>query len=177
MEKVTLVRQYAKALFGLCPERQVVDRVAEELRALDKAIAGAPEAHDFLFHPEIPKAEKRALLAQLLPQGLTTQSAGLIELLTQRRHLRMMPEIIQQFLALREASFGVLSADVESALPLSEELRARLQQTLVRVTGHGVTMRVKLNPELLGGVRIRVGDRIVDGSIAGRLKQIREALL
>jgi F-type H+-transporting ATPase subunit delta len=174
MESVTQVRQYARALFELCREKQVVDRVASDLGTACRAMESSPRVHEFLFHPEIPVEKKREMLAHLLPVGLAEQTAGLVDLLVQRRHLKLLNEILREFMALRTRSFGILNAEVESVRPLSPAARARLQEALCRLSGHEVRIQEKQNPELLGGVRIKIGDRIIDESVAGRLERIRE---
>jgi F-type H+-transporting ATPase subunit delta len=177
MERVTLVRQYAKALFELCREKTLVDRVADALRELSRRIDAEPDAHSFLFHPEVPFDRKWVALQALLPEDMAPPATGLLDLLVRHRQLRLLPEIRAELLALRQASFGVLKARVETVRPLSDTARAGLQAALEKVTGHPVAIEEKLNPELIGGARIRIGDRIVDASIAGRLKRIQESLV
>jgi F-type H+-transporting ATPase subunit delta len=71
----------------------------------------------------------------------------------------------------------VLKAEVETAYPLAPEMRERILESLAKTTGHRVAISEKTNPELLGGLRIRIGDRILDASIAGRLEQLKQRLL
>jgi F-type H+-transporting ATPase subunit delta len=177
VEKVTLVRQYARALFALALERKLVDRLCGDLETARERIDQQPEVHEFLYHPEIPVARKREVLSRMLPDTLAPEAVSFLGMLLEHRLLRLLPDISRQFLALRNERFGVLKAEVEAARPLSRELRAELDDLLTRATGRGVVIQERVNPELIAGVRVRIGDRIVDASLAGRLEQMRSRLL
>jgi len=177
VEKVALVRQYARALFALALERKQVDRLVGDLDSARERINARPEVHEFLNHPEIPAARKHQVLAQILPEMLSVEATSFLNLLVERRLLRLLPDINQQFLALRQERFGVLKAEVETARPLARELRAELDSMLTRATGREVEIQERLNPEVIAGVRVRIGDRIVDATLAGRLDQMKERLM
>jgi F-type H+-transporting ATPase subunit delta len=137
----------------------------------------APDVHRFLFHPEIPLDRKRMVIRAVAPEGLTSQAAGMLDLLVRDRSVRLLPEILGAFGLLRQESYGVLKAEVETVRPMPEDLKQGLRKTLQRLTGHEVDIQERLNPAVLGGARIRVGDRIVDGSVAGRLEHLKQQLL
>ena len=177
MEEVAEARRLAKALFGICRERHLVDRVAGELGEIAEREQQSAELHDFLSHPEIPINEKRKLLRLIVPDSVAGETAAFLDLLLRHRQLSLLDEIRRIFLDLRQESFGVLKALVETARPMSHESRARLKEALSTATGRDVMLVEQLRPELIGGVRIHVGDRIVDGSLAGRLAKIKEHVL
>lgn len=177
MEKVTRARQYARAFFALTRKTGQVDRAAAELHSCRQRIAASRAAQDFLYHPEIPAQAKTRVLERLLPESLLPDSSGLLHLLTAHRDLALLPEIHEAFLSLRHEISGLLKAEVETARPLSRSARDRLQQALAQATGRTVVIQEKTNPELLGGARVRIGDEIVDASVAGRLNQMRERLV
>lgn len=177
MEKLTAAGHYARALFEVCESRRLVDRAYAELEIVVELTRDAADLHRFLDHPEIPPAEKRRVLKRLLPAELLPEVAAFLNLLVEQRQMRILEVISQAFLALRHERFGILRALVETAHPLSAESRTQLKEALVAATGRDVFITEKPCPELIGGVRVQVGDRIIDGSIAGRLKQIREQML
>jgi F-type H+-transporting ATPase subunit delta len=177
MEKLTAAGHHARALFDICESRRLVDRACAELELVTKLTRDADDLQRFLDHPEIPPAEKRRVLKQLLPAELLPEVVAFLSLLVEHRQMRSLEAISQAFLALRHERFGILRATVETAHPLSPASRTQLKEALKAATGHDVFITEKLCPELIGGVRVQVGDRIIDGSIAGRLKQIREQML
>jgi F-type H+-transporting ATPase subunit delta len=177
IKSASVRRRYARALFDFCRERGLVDRVAAELEVVAERAERATKARSLLLHPEIPLSAKRVVLEALLPEGLTQETRAFLSLLMERRLLPMLPEIHQAFVALRQESFGLLKAVVETARPLSRESSKRLDDALTAASGRPIVLVEQLNPELIGGVRVHIGDRILDGSIAGRLKQVRDAIL
>jgi len=177
MEKLTAAGHYARALFDICEPRRLVDRAYAELELVTKLTRDADDLDRFMSHPEIPPAEKRRVLKKLLPAELLPEVVAFLNLLVEQRQMRILEVISQAFLVLRHERFGILRATVETAHPLSAESRAQLKEALVVATGRDVFITEKPCPELIGGVRVQVGDRIIDGSIAGRLKQIREQTL
>jgi F-type H+-transporting ATPase subunit delta len=176
MEEVTSARHYARALFGMLPEREAVDRVAAELKLVVEQTRDAADLHRFLFHPEIPLADKRRVLSQILPRDLLPEVTAFLNLLLEHRQLHMLAAVHEAFMALRQERFGVVKAVVESARPLSTESRQQLIAALKAAIGRDIVLVEESCPELIGGVRVHVGDRIIDGSIAGQLNQIRERI-
>jgi F-type H+-transporting ATPase subunit delta len=177
MEELTAAGHYARALFDICAPRRLVDRAYAELELVAKLTRDAADLHRFLDHPEIPPAEKRRVLKRLLPAELLPEVVAFLNLLVEHRQMGILEPITQAFLARRHERFGILRAKVETAHALSAESRNRLKEALVAATGRDVFITEVPCPELIGGVRVQVGDRIIDGSIAGRLEQIREQML
>ena len=177
MEKLTVAGHYARALFDICEPRRLVDRACAELELVSKLTRDADDLHRLLAHPEIPPAGKRRVLKQILPAELLPEIVAFLNLLVEQCQLRILEAINQAFLALRHERFGILRAKVETAHPLSPASRAQLKEALVAATGRDVFLTEVPCPELIGGVRVQVGDRIIDGSVAGRLKQMREQIL
>ncbi len=177
MEKLTTAGHFARALFDICESRGLVDRACAELELVTKLTCDADDLHRLLAHPEIPPAEKRRVLKQILPAELLPEVVAFLSLLVEQRQFRKLEMINEMFLALRHERFGILRAMVETAHPLSAESRTQLKEALMAATGRDVFITEVPCPELIGGVRVQVGDRIIDGSIAGRLEQIREQIL
>jgi F-type H+-transporting ATPase subunit delta len=177
MEKVTASRQYAKALFESCKEAHLIERVEQELKTISELLNAETEARAFLIHPEVPIHEKRAVLASLVPKEIEAETSSFLNLLLKHRLLALLPDIILVFAQMRLEAFGILKAVVETSHPLTEISKGKLKTALMTATKHEVIIDEQLNPNLIGGVRIQVGDRILDGSIIGRLNQIKEKIL
>jgi F-type H+-transporting ATPase subunit delta len=177
MEKVTIARQYAKALFDSCKEGHLVDRVASELETMNEQLRTETEIRALLIHPEIPFEEKRKILKQLIPKGLSSETVAFMNLLLEHRLLELLPDVHQAFAHMRLEVFGILKALIETPRPLTSALKEQLRTALASATGREILVEEELNPALIGGVRIQVGDRILDASIAGRLNRIREKIV
>jgi F-type H+-transporting ATPase subunit delta len=177
MEKVTIARQYAKALFDSCQEQHLIDRVAAELESMNEQLKTETEIRALLIHPEIPIEGKRTVLKQLMPEGLSSETNAFLNLLLEHRLLELLSEISQVFAHMRLEAFGILKAVIETPRPLTSTLKEQLRTALASATGREIIIEEELNPTLIGGVRIQVGDRIIDASIAGRLNRIKEKIL
>lgn len=177
MEKLTVAGHYARALFAVCEPRRLVDRAYAELELVSKITRDADDLHRFLSHPEIPPNEKRRLLKQLLPAELLPEVVAFLNLLVEQCQMHILEAIKQAFLVLRHERYGILRAKVETAHPLSPASLTQLKEALMAATGRDVFLTEVPCPELIGGVRVQVGDRIIDGSVAGRLKRMREQIL
>jgi F-type H+-transporting ATPase subunit delta len=177
MEKVTASRQYAKALFESCKDAQIIERVEQELKIISGTLKAEPEASAFLIHPEVPIFEKQAVLASLVTKEIASETNSFLNLLLEHRILALLSDIILVFAQMRLESFGILKAVVETSHPLTEISKGKLKTALMTAFKREIIIDEQLNPSLIGGVRIRVGDRILDGSISGRLNQIKEKIL
>ena len=138
MEEVTAARRYARALFDICRERHLVDRVAAELQTVHDVAGRVPDLRALLTHPEIPVQEKRRVLLQILPDSLAQETLAFLNLLLEHRDLHLLPEIREAFLDLRHEAYGVLKATVETPTNLTRESRDELREALEQATGRSI---------------------------------------
>ncbi|MBE3589757.1 MAG: ATP synthase F1 subunit delta [Firmicutes bacterium] len=168
-------RPYAEALFEAAAERRAVEDWDRRLQALAAALD--EEARAFLASPVVPAAKKRAVLVRALGADAPAPVVRLLELLVERRRIAELPEVISRFHALAEARADQVEAVVETARELDEASRERLEAAVRRLAGdRAVRLVVKPNPELVGGVRVRIADRVFDASVAGKLARLRRAV-
>ncbi|TSE21005.1 ATP synthase subunit delta [Tepidimonas alkaliphilus] len=173
-EVATLARPYAEALFKAAGER-AADAAAwlQELAS----VAAHPQLLDFAAHPKVTTQQVYDLVAGLLSVPLPPIGQNFLRTVIDNDRLRVLPEIARQFRALLNAQQGVADARVESAFALDEAQLASLQSVLERRFGRALRLQVQVRPELIGGVRVVVGDQVLDTSVAARLEQMRVALL
>jgi F-type H+-transporting ATPase subunit delta len=167
---------YARALFEMAEAEGVVSRVEEELYRLRELLKKNPDLLEFLKDPNVKHEGKRKALADLFqgrahPLVLNT----LITLSDQDRAGRVLP-IIEEFSACAAAATQKVSGEVTTAIRLDDATLNRLAAELSRVTGKSVQLFQKLDPSILGGAIIKVGEQIIDGSLRRKLDQIRERL-
>jgi F-type H+-transporting ATPase subunit delta len=112
-----------------------------------------------------------------MPEGLSSESVAFLYLLLEHRLLDLLPEISQIFARMRLESFGILKAVVETTHSLTSASKEQLITALTFATGREIILEEKLNSNLIGGVRVHVGDRILDASIVGRLNRLKEKIL
>jgi F-type H+-transporting ATPase subunit delta len=171
----TTARRYAEAAFEIA-ERD--DSLAAWLAAL--AVAGdrltAPEVLRLLSNPAVPAAARVEVLERILGEDVVGAPRNLFALMVRRGRFELLPAVIREFTRLHHRREGIAEAVVTSAVPLETTELEALQQRLVAMTGGRVELQQQVDPNLLGGLQVRVGDRLIDGSVRGRLERLRAGL-
>lgn len=165
-------RRYAEAAFEIA-ERD--DSMADWLAALE--VAGErlalPQVTRLLADPSIPAASRVAALDRIVGEDVTGAPRNLLALMVRRGRFEIMPGVIREFLRLYRRREGIVEATVISAAELDGDEIAALHERLEAVTDSRIELQQLVDPELLGGLQVRVGDRLIDGSVRGRLERLR----
>jgi F-type H+-transporting ATPase subunit delta len=168
-----IATRYAEALFSLARENDLVTPVEGDLRLMAEMLRQFPDFSRILEHPEITLARKYALLERIAAGAIQSLSLAFLRLLVRRRRSGIIALVREEYIRLAEAAAGVITVEVDSAVAIRPEQSARLQQALERLTGKQVTLHLQIEPKLLAGVRVRIEDKMLDGSAAGRLEALR----
>ena len=178
MNKAMLARRYTKALFDVAVELNQVDTVNAELQALAKAKALGEAAHlgEVLQHPAVSGDQKRALLRQVLGGRVSDLTVNFLVLLAQEGLSNPMEHVADEMQHLVDELHGVVQVRVTSALPLEDDERQRLRERLEEATGQQVRLIETVDPSLLGGLVLRIGDVRIDGSVKKRLERLQESI-
>lgn len=173
-----IAKRYATALVELGTEGGQLDALVEEISRAAAAYDSSHELRNAFENPLVPITAKKAILADIIQQlGLGATSKSFLGLLLDRRRIRALPSIAQRLREMADLRRGVTRAEVLTAMPLPEEYFEKLQRELERITGRRVALDRKLDPSLICGVLVRVGDTVYDGSLVARLKQLKDAML
>lgn len=172
-----LAGRYATALYELAESEKALDQVAGDLRALRLMIEGSGDLTRMVRSPVISRTEQGAamdaILAKAEASDLTRKFAGVV---AANRRLFALPDIIDSYLAILAGRRGEVTAEVASAAPLSDRQQADILATLENTLGGSVTIKASVDPEILGGLVVRVGSRLVDSSLRTKLNQMRIAM-
>lgn len=169
--------RYAGALFDLAVEARAVDRVEQSLGAVRDALAASPEFAGFTASPVIGRADAvRAVLAVSDELGLDATTRSFLGVLAENRRLAALPKIIRAFRAMAAQHRGETTAEVTSAHPLTPEQVDELKQQLRRRVGREVSIDLSVNPDILGGLVVRIGSQMIDSSIRTRLNALASAM-
>ena len=175
MLKGALARRYAQALFEIAVQGEL-DKIEGELRELTNLIQTNAEVAHVLYHPHISLSDKKSLMDKLLAGQLSKTVRHFLYLLIDRRRQNLLPDIQKEFKKLADQARNIVEAKVASAMELTPSQEERLQKELVRITGKNVRMVKEVRPELIGGVLVQIGDRVIDGTVAYKLQRMRESL-
>lgn len=173
----SLAGRYASALFDLANEQGAVAAVESDLAGLARAIAESADLAALLHNPQITRdAAARAVdgVAGLL--GLAPLTRNFIGVLANNRRLAALPDAIRAFAAIAAAHRGEVTAEVTSAHPLDDGQIAELAAKLAQSEGATVKIRTSVDPEILGGLIVKIGSRQIDSSIRTRLNSLAQVL-
>lgn len=174
-EPSTVARPYAEAAFGLAVEAGALAKWSEILAAL--ALVGADErVRAAVADPNLTEAQVAGLFIAILSGRLTGDAENFVRVLAENGRLGLLPEIRAQFEALKNEHEGVLEAEVHAAFELSGAQLADLAQRLEKKTGRKVRTKVKIDKDLIAGVRVVLGDKVIDGSARAQLGALETAL-
>ena len=167
--------RYASALFSLAKDSRSIDRVAEELKSFDALVQANPDLQLLVRSPAFSAEDQsRALKAILERAGISGLTSNFLLLVAGKRRLFAVRTMIRGFLALDDADRGVSRAEVTVAEPLGDDQLQALKQSLAEATGgKSVELAMKVDPEIIGGIIVRLGSRMVDASIKTKLNSIR----
>ncbi|AWZ26931.1 F0F1 ATP synthase subunit delta [Rhodococcus pyridinivorans] len=171
----SLVQLGREALLKAAADQDQLDTVEDELFRLGRIVAGDPELEQTLSDRSTPASAKRDLLTRLL-YGKVTAVTEALAVHAVGRLSKSPAETFDELSALAAAQRDRAVAHVRSAAPLDAKQEERLTATLTRIYGKPVTVHVEVDPELLSGLVVRVGDEVIDGSAAGRLAAVRKSL-
>lgn len=173
-----IARRYATALLEIGVESGKLDSLVEELDRAAQTYDASAELRAALADPLVPIAAKHAILNDLAMRlGLGQAAKNTLTMLLDRRRIQAVVPIAARLREMADAQRGVVRAEVHTAMPLPEEYFTQLQHQLERVTGRRIALDRKLDPALICGVVVRVGDTVYDGSLISRLRQIKDSML
>jgi F-type H+-transporting ATPase subunit delta len=172
-ELATIARPYAEALVSAGADQAVVTQVA----AL-AAVASDPEVQQFAGHPKVTSDQVYELVAGLAGRQVTQgpTAINLLKVVVDNGRLAAMAEIAQQAQWLLDERSGVSQALVQSAFPMDAGQLADIQPNLERRFGRKLELTAEVDPSLIGGIRVAVGDEVFDTSVRARLDRMRQAL-
>jgi F-type H+-transporting ATPase subunit delta len=170
----SLAERYAAALFELADERHALDAAAADLRELRSMLAESGDLLRMVRSPVLSRAEQGKAITALAGQAkLSDMIRDFLSVVARNRRLFAVPAMIEAFLAKLAERRGEVTAEITAAQALSKAQEDALGDQLRRVMGSRVTIDVKVDPSLLGGLIVKIGSRMVDGSLKGQLQRLQ----
>ncbi|HEY7598913.1 MAG TPA: F0F1 ATP synthase subunit delta [Candidatus Limnocylindrales bacterium] len=172
----TSARRYAEAAFEIAQRDGTVEQWREQLDRVAEALA-EPRTVRALEDPAVAYEARAAAVGRALGDEVLPGLRNLVGLVMRRRRLEQLPRIAAEFRRLYNRRAGVVEATAVSAVPLSDADLDQLRQRLATSYGSNIELRSEVDPALIGGIALRVGDRLIDGSVRGRLERLRNTLI
>jgi F-type H+-transporting ATPase subunit delta len=171
----TAARRYADAAFEIGRADRTLDRWAQDLARFAELFA-LSDLRTLLEHPAIPFAQKERILGRVSGDGVAREAINLILLMVRRGLPRSVPRMVEHFNELLRRERGIERAEIRSALPLDDEERSAIADRLRQLTHNEIEISEQVDPLLIGGIAVRIGDQLYDASVRSRLERLRARL-
>lgn len=171
-----VARRYAQALTQEAQQNESLAEVDADVALVDETLANSRDLRTMLTSPIVPRAKKATILRRLFEGRVSPLTSGFLRLLVEKERDDVIPEILDAYRELRDERSGTVEATVQTATPLSPAEAERLKSALEARVGSTIRMRVLLEPSLIGGLVVRVGDVVYDRSVRHQLQTLRGQL-
>jgi F-type H+-transporting ATPase subunit delta len=173
-----IAEPYGEALLSLGEEQNLLDMIENDIKLILSTLASVSGWKRFLSAPLIKDVVKKTALRQVFGGNIHPLTLNFLLLLVDRRRIGFLEQICRSFQKLLRAKYNVVLAEVTSAVPLTESQQEQLRQKVQGMTqATRVELALSINPDLIGGVVLKVGSQVVDGSVRGQLRRLTNRLL
>jgi F-type H+-transporting ATPase subunit delta len=170
-------RRYGRALFESARATGMTEEVGADLDSLRELIASEPGLRRYLLAPRVPETEKTDFLRRYLDGKVTDLTLRFLDLLLRKRRVGEFESMVTAYHHQLREERNLVEATVVTARPVGGQILADLRERLSRRTGKTVELDHRIEPELLGGMTVYLGGKVIDGSVRTRLRRLRDALL
>lgn len=172
-----IAEPYARALMDVAQSTNSTEALGEQVRGLVALMEESPELRDFVANPVVDADAKKGVLRRVLGEGSNPYLSNFLMLLVDKRRVALVDKILEQFLALLRELNKTALAEVTAAKELSEEQKQQIVDRVKAMAGtDSVEIKTAVDPDLIGGVIIKVGSQVVDASVRGQLRQMTQRL-
>lgn len=177
MSSDTIVaKRYAKALFAVAQEKSAIQQVEEDLRSIVEVIEGNADLKKLLLHPNVDASDKIKMLKGIFEGKVSEPVLSTLQLLVERRRESILRSLLDHYVSIADAALGQASATVYAPFALTEAESREIARQFGRLTGKKIRLESIVDPSLLGGIQVRIGDRLYDGSLSGKLARLQKTL-
>lgn len=177
MRETTVARSYAEALFELGEKHAAHDDFAQGLNTITTLLDSDPRVRAFMDTPKIEVAQKKSALRSALGDSVSPMFMNFVLVVLRKRRQRLLRTIAAEYRELLDEKLGRLHVQVTLAHEPDEATEQGVKAELSRILGRTVIPHITVDPELLGGIVVRYGDRVLDGSLRRRLRALRQRMV
>jgi len=170
-----VARVYAKALFDIGTANGSLGEIYDDLRGVQAVAEAGTQEGRFFGSPKLRRRDKKRILDEIFASRIGRPVLGLLHVLVDKRREMVLDNIIDEFAKYRDEHEGRVHARVTTAQTLPDAERERLVAALARTTGKTVELHEKIDPAVIGGIRVNLGDYVLDGTVRRRLNELRRS--
>lgn len=172
-----IAQNYADALFSIGKEEHKLDAFREQLKTVEDSLQKEPQFAHLLTHPKMGKEQKKEMLTSVYEKTVDTTVLNFMKLLVDKSRFSHIREICQAFYSLYHEEYQIEVAYVSTAVPLQEEDIAQLKQVLEHKIKKKTELVITVNKEMMAGIRVKIGDQVMDNSASARLANLKETVV
>jgi F-type H+-transporting ATPase subunit delta len=177
MINTTLAKRYAKALVEIGEQRKALEKYGKDLAGIVGLVETSKDFREVLLNPVFTKADKKRITASIIDKlGCDPIVRNFLNILIDRKRVDQLAGIEKAYRGKVDDIKGIQRGEVVSADKLSDDELGKIRRALSKLSGKEVVLTTKVNPELIGGIYAKVGDRVLDGTIRTQLNQLKESL-
>jgi len=176
MSDSIIARRYAQALREEASRRGITEQTDADVALIRESIDASRELRRVFSSPIISREKKATLVRSLFEDRVGAETLRFLLLMVQKRREDIFPQVGEAYAALRDDEMGIRNVSVRVARPLEEGQEKDLQRAIEDLIGLRARLDVRLDPALIGGVVVRIGDTLYDGSVSNQLQSLRERL-
>lgn len=174
MSYAPVAKRYAEALFEAASGVAAVEAVDVDIDVIRASLKASRDLRLFFQSPIISREKKTDVARALFRERLSPTSLRFLELLVDKQREDILEEILAAYQVLRDGMLGVAEATARTAQPLGEEDESAVRASLAKITGQKIRLSAEVDPSLIGGMVVRIGDTVFDGSVRHKLQHLRE---
>lgn len=165
-----VAKRYARALFEVAKERGLIDEIEAELNAIVDVVTSNSELNKIMMHPHIAPKGKKELLEQLFQDRVKPETLNFLNVLVDNRRESDLAGVLSAFVSLANEERGIADAVVTTARPLSDAEQADIAKRFGEILNKTLRVHAVVDPSILGGIVVKIGDRLFDGSVKSKLE-------
>lgn len=167
---------YSHALFEVAQEKNKLDDMLSEIKFVSETLIEFPNFYEILKTPQINSSEKKNITTKIFEGKISKETLNFLKIIIDKRREKQICDIADHFELLYCQHEGIVKGIAFTSMSMSEEQKKSLELKLSKKTGKNVTLENQIDKSLLGGVMIKFGDRVIDGSLKGKLKELEDSL-
>lgn len=172
-----VARRYAQAFFAIAKGNNSIDKFELELKSIVDTINSNIELKKVINHQLVTPEEKKAIINAIFSEQISEITLNFINVIVDKYRATYIPAVYDEFVTYANQARNMTDAEVRTAAELSASDIENIKDNLAKVTGKIVRLKAKVDPDLIGGAVVRIGDKVIDGSLAGKLQKLKENLL
>jgi F-type H+-transporting ATPase subunit delta len=178
LEAHKIAGRYAKALFDEALQAEMVETWLRELESVSHLFNELPELNTFFAAPQVTRSEKITFVRERFQDGISPNVQRFLQLMAENDRLLILPQVVTAYGELLNQYQNITTAQVTTAVPMPDALAEQLRHVLAERFGYSlVHLERHVDPAVLGGVVVKIGDRILDGSFEGRLQELKRQMV